>query len=144
MTSITVEVTYPVAPEVVWEELRHLERHVEWMHDAVRIDFVTDQHDGVGTKFYCDTRVGPLRTRDLMIITEWVVDVAMGVRHEGLITGEGRFQLTRVGTSTKFQWRESLYFPWWLGGVLGSTIARPVLQLVWRRNLALLGRRLSG
>jgi len=29
VTSITVEATYPVTPEVVWEELRHLERHVD-------------------------------------------------------------------------------------------------------------------
>jgi len=144
VTSITVEATYPVTPEVVWEELRHLERHVDWMHDAVRIDFLTDQHHGVGTEFHCDTRIGPFRTRDLMTITEWVDGATMGVRHEGLITGEGHFVLSGDGESTRVQWREALHFPWWLGGRFGSTVGKPVLNFVWRRNLETLGRRLSG
>jgi len=143
VTSITVEATYPVTPEVVWEELRHLERHVDWMHDAVRIDFLTDQHDGVGTEFHCDTRVGPFRTRDLMTITEWAENAVMGVTHSGVVTGEGRFTLTGVGTSTTLTWRERLHFPWWLGSPIGALVASPVLRALWMRNLHQLGGRFT-
>jgi len=114
------------------------------MHDAVRIDFVTNQRDGVGTEFHCATRIEPFRTRDLMTITEWIDGATMGVRHQGLITGEGRFVLSRVEGATRVEWREVLHFPWWLGGTIGATIAKPVLRFVWRRNLELLVRRLSG
>ena len=114
------------------------------MHDAVRIAFTTDQREGVGTTFQYDTRIGPLRTRDLMTTTEWVEGAAMEVWHEGWITGEGRFTLSRVGQSTRFQWRETLHFLWWLSGSFGSAVAAPVLGFVWRRNLDLLGRRLGG
>ena len=44
----------------------------------------------------CDTVVGPVRLTDHMAITEWVPGEAMGVRHTGLVTGEGRFTLTPV------------------------------------------------
>jgi hypothetical protein len=60
----------------------------------------------------------------------------MGVRHEGLVTGEGRFTLSAVdGDRTAFAWAESLRFPWWMGGPVGGAAGAPVLRAVWRRNL---------
>ena len=60
----------------------------------------------------------------------------MGVRHEGLVTGEGRFTLTAVGEGrTEFAWAERLRFPWWMGGPVGGAIGAPVLKAIWRRNL---------
>ena len=41
------------------------------MADAVAIRFETEQTRGVGTKFLCDTKVGPIRLTDQMEITEW-------------------------------------------------------------------------
>jgi hypothetical protein len=143
VAAISVEATFSATPEVVWEELRHIERHVHWMHDAVRIDFFTEQREGVGTQFLCDTKVGPLVTRDLMTITEWTQNAVMGVTHRGLVTGEGHFTLTRVGESTKLTWRESLHFPWWLGGPIGTRLASPVLRALWTKNLRRLGARLA-
>lgn len=143
MTSITVRATYDAPPSAVWAELRHIERHVEWMHDAVAITFTNDQREGVGTTFRCDTKVGPFRTADLMTITEWVENTSMGVRHRGLITGEGRFVLRPAGPATELTWRESIEFPWWLAGALGAAAARPVLRAIWRRNLDLLSRQFT-
>ena len=87
MATVTVSATYPVAPEVVWQELRHVERHVTWMSDAVAIEFLGDQREGVGTSFRCTTKVGPFKTEDLMTITLWVENTVMGVEHRGLVTG---------------------------------------------------------
>ena len=53
-----------------------------------------------------------------MEITEWEPERAMGVRHDGLVTGTGRFTLEPLddGRRTRFTWEEELTFPWWLGG----------------------------
>lgn len=37
---------------------------------------------------------------------------------------------------TQFCWQEVLAFPWWMGGVVGERIAKPVFERVWRANLA--------
>ena len=140
MLEITVERTYPVSPAVLWEELRHLERHVEWMHDALSISFTSDAREGVGTAFICLTKVGPFRTRDQMTITAWDELRVIGVAHRGLVTGEGRFTLQPSGAGTTMTWRESLRLPWWFAGPLGAVVAGPVLRFIWRRNLALLAR----
>ena len=115
----------------MWEDVRDLGSHVEWMADAEAIRFTSDKTSGVGTTFDCETRVGPLHTTDQMEVTEWDEGRAIGVRHVGMVTGMGRFTLEPDGAGTRFTWDEALRIPWWLGGPL----AKPVLMLVWRRNL---------
>ena len=112
------------------------------MHDAVAIRFTSRQRQGVGTTFDCDTRVGPFRLTDRMEVTEWDEGRALGIRHVGLVTGEGRFSLrpARRGR-TYFVWEERLRFPWWMGGPVGALVARPVLRRIWRRNLRNLQQR---
>lgn len=136
MPDIVVQTVLPHSPSVVWEELRHIERHVDWMSDAVRIDFRSDQREGVGTHFECRTRVGPFSTTDVMTVTRWEEGAAMGVVHHGLFTGRGEFTLSPDGEGTRLCWREALHFPWWFAGPVGAWFARPLLGLIWRRNLA--------
>jgi len=135
MSSIQVTCVVPHAPTVVWEELRHIDRHVQWMSDAVRIDFVTEQREGVGTSFDCVTKVGPFVLLDKMTVTSWVENAAMGVEHRGLVRGRGSFTLSSRGTATLVSWREELFFPWWMGGSIGAFAAAPVLSWLWHKNL---------
>ncbi|MBW4077366.1 MAG: hypothetical protein HIU84_02390 [Acidobacteria bacterium] len=135
MATIKITQNFPVAPDVLWAELRQINRHVLWMHDAVAINFRTDQREGVGTQFLCTTKVGPFVTQDKMVITEWVEGEVMGVEHRGLIRGSGTFALAPNGDETELTWREDLQFPWWLGGPLGSYAATPILRRIWRSNL---------
>lgn len=136
--------TLDAPPAQVWVELSDLASHVEWMHDAVAIRFLTDRTYGVGARFECDTKVGPLRTTDVMEVTEWSPGKALGVRHVGLVTGEGRFTLQRArGGGTRFTWTEQLTFPVWMGGPIGARVARPVLRRIWRRNLEALAARFA-
>lgn len=126
------------SPAQVWEVVRHVERHVDWMHDAVAIRFTSEQTSGAGTTFDCDTKVGPFRLTDRMEITTWEPERAMGVRHVGVVTGTGEFTLVERGSSTEFSWEEVLRFPWWMGGPLGAAVGGQVLKLIWKRNLRLL------
>jgi Polyketide cyclase / dehydrase and lipid transport len=139
---VKVSTIIAAPPEVVWEELRHIERHVDWMADAEAIRFTSVRRQGVGTTFDCDTRIGPIRLVDRMEITAWEPEHTMGVRHVGLVTGTGAFALRAAGPgATTMTWTEELRFPWWLGGPMGAWVARPVLARIWRGNLRRLRER---
>ena len=138
MTRIRVSTDYDAAPDEVWHVLEPVDTHVDWMADAEVIRFLTEQTEGVGTRFECVTRVGPIRLTDQMEITEWEPGRSMGVRHDGVVSGTGRFTLEPLdeGRRTRFSWEEDLTFPWFLGGVVGSALGGPtVIRRIWEGNL---------
>jgi carbon monoxide dehydrogenase subunit G len=141
---IRISTTIDAPPAAVWRRLADIGDHVSWMADAAAIRFTGDRRSGVGTTFECETRIGPLRTRDVMEVTEWLEGEAIGVHHRGLFTGTGRFVLERLGPDrTRVTWDEHLRFPWWLGGPAGSLVASPLLRAVWRGNLRRLAARVA-
>lgn len=147
MTRITVAIEIDAPPEQVWRVVEPIEDHVRWMRDAVAIHFEGEQTSGVGTRFVCETKVGPIRLDDHMEITEWQPGEAMGVHHAGVVTGTGRFTLTPIdlGRRTRFSWSEELHFPWWLGGRLGEAVGGSlVMKAIWRRNLGTLKTLVDG
>ncbi len=144
MGRIRVATTIDAPPARVWDDIKDIASHVEWMEDAVAIRFTSRHRSGVGTAFDCDTKVGPIRLTDRMEITEWKPRRVMGIRHVGLVTGTGRFTLRRRrGGRTSFRWEERLVFPWWMGGPIGAEVGGVVLRLVWKRNLRNLKRRFA-
>jgi hypothetical protein len=139
MAEINVRTVIDATPEQVWDVVRHVENHVDWMHDAVAIRFTSPNTSGEGTTFDCDTKVGPFRLTDKMEITTWVPARTMGVRHVGMVTGTGEFTLDSPAPGqTTFSWREDLRFPWWMGGPIGALVGGQLLKLIWKRNLRLL------
>ena len=134
--------TVAVPPDQLWGVLERVEDHVDWMADARSITFVGSQRRGVGTEFDCLTAIGPLRTTDRMMITEWEPRRAMGVEHRGLVRrarplharggAAGADPVLLGGTAARSR-----------GGWAGRSVrsaAKPVLRAVWRRNLARLQR----
>jgi uncharacterized protein YndB with AHSA1/START domain len=140
MPGIRVSVDIDAPVQAVWDVVEPVERHVDWMADAVAIRFVGTQTRGVGTEFFCDTKVGPIKLVDKMTITAWEPGRVMGVTHTGVVTGTGEFTLEPNGSGgTRFTWTERLVFPWWLGGPLGALVGgQVVMKAIWRRNLRVL------
>lgn len=132
---VSVDIAAPV--QKVWDIVEPVERHIDWMADAVAIRFQTEQTRGTGTIFFCDTKVGPIKLVDVMTITAWEPGKVMGVKHTGVVTGTGEFTLDAIDAShTRFTWTESLTFPWWLGGPIGAFVGgQIVMKAIWRRNL---------
>ncbi len=136
MTTVSVEVVIDASPAEIWSYVEQIERHTEWMVDATVIRFRGVQRRGVGTSFECDTKIGPLHLTDEMVITCWEPERAMGVRHSGIVSGEGVFRVEPINAiSTRFRWDEQLDLPWYFGGRLAGPLSAPLLGWVWRRNL---------
>lgn len=136
MAEVRVSITIDAPRHAVWAALEDIESHVTWMREAVALRFVSPNRRGTGTRFECDTKVGPIRLVDTMEITEWRPRRSMGVRHVGVVTGDGKFTLRRRRRGrTRFTWSERFRFPWWLGGPAGAAAAGVVLARIWRRNL---------
>ena len=138
MGRIRVAVEIDAPPDEVWDVVEPIERHVDWMADAVAIRFTGASTRGVGTTFECDTKVGPITLTDLMTVTEWEPGRRMGVEHTGIVTGTGVFELEPIDLDrrTRFTWTEELRFPWYLGGRVGELVGgRAVMKQIWKRNL---------
>ena len=144
MSRIRVSTVIEAPRRSVWEDVRDIASHVEWMADAVAIRFTSRQRKGVGTTFDCDTRIGPFALTDRMEVVEWRPRRVMGIRHVGLVAGAGRFRLKRAGRGrTRFTWDEQLRFPLWMGGPVAAAVASPVLRAVWKGNLRRLKARIE-
>ena len=133
--AVVVSTIIERSPAEVWADVRDIESHVSWMQDAAAIRFLSEQREGQGTRFECDTKVGPFSLTDIMEITSWEDERRMGVRHVGLVEGTGEFTLIELGPDrTEFRWEERLEFPAWMGGPLGDIVGGRVLEAIWRRN----------
>ena len=110
MPGIAVEIVINAPADFVWRDVEDITTHTDWMQDAEAIRFLSDHTTGVGTRFECDTVVGPFKLTDVMEITAWQPGAAMGVRHQGLVGGTGTFTLTASGSATIFSWVERLHF----------------------------------
>jgi hypothetical protein len=135
VATIQISTHINVSPEILWEELRHINRHVNWMNDAVSITFTSPTTEGVGTQFSCLTKVGPFKTTDIMTITQWQENKTMGVEHVGLVKGTGTFHIEPHGEGSTITWKESLSFPLFFLGSLGALAATPPLTYIWKKNL---------
>jgi hypothetical protein len=133
----------PIRQDVVWDALADLPSHASWMKDAESIEFRGGSQRGVGTVMEVKTRVGPLRTLDVLEVTGWNEGESIDVEHRGLVTGVGTLGVSPASGCTRVTWVEDLRFPWWLGGPITALFAKPVLAAIWRGNLARLEQSLT-
>ena len=137
-TEVAVDIHAPIS--AVWADVSDLTSHVNWMKDAKEIRLRSSSHEGVGTEFECLTQVGPLRTLDVLRVTEWIQGNRITMEHLGTIHGTGTIALTAFGSITHVIWSEEITFPWWLGGNCTGMLAKPVLHELWSSNLQRLKR----
>ncbi len=144
MAEVTTEIVIESPPETVWSHLSDLGSHAEWMADAESVRFLTERRSGVGTRMEVATKVGPLRTTDLMDVVAWEDGRRIVVRHRGVVAGTGSFTLEPEGAGrSRVIWHETLDLPWRLGGRIGGLVAAPLLRWVWGRNLRRLKRQIE-
>ena len=89
MGKIRVSIDLQATPQRVWQVVEPVERHVDWMADAVAIRFIGEQTRDVGTTFFCDTKVGPIKLVDRMEITDIVVGTVDARMADGKLKANG-------------------------------------------------------
>ena len=135
MTGIEVSIQIDRPLREVWDQVSRLEDHADWMMDVESITFLDNQTSGIGTTMDVLTRVGPFTTTDVIVVEEWNEPNSIAVSHRGVVSGHGAFLLEADDGMTCFTWRESLRFPWHLGGGVTAALAKPILVRIWCANL---------
>ena len=51
MARVRCEVEIDATPDEVWVHIADVTRHIDWMHDAQAIRLLTEQTEGVGTRY---------------------------------------------------------------------------------------------
>lgn len=134
MTYVSIIINAPI--ETVWENIADIKSHVQWMDDAESIIELGEKQNCVGAKYLCVTKVGPLKTNDVMEVTQYEQPTTIEIHHVGAVKGKGWFELKVISESTtEFIWREDLTFPIHMGAGLGKIVAMQLLHRIWKKNL---------
>jgi uncharacterized membrane protein len=132
-TGITIARPRPV----VWSVLTDVQRQPEWMRDALSIEMLTEGPLDVGSRMRVPTKIGMLRTTDVMEVTEFDPPQRWTVVHRGWVVGEGTFtlQVGDGGRATDVEWCERLAAPLGALGRWGMTLFRPILRRQFQADL---------
>jgi hypothetical protein len=141
---IRVEERVAVAapPQVLWEALTDWEGQSGWMV----LTTVTVEPGGhrVGERLEAFTRVAGVGFRDPMEVTRWEPPGRVDVAHLGkVVKGVGIFTVDPAPGGAWLAWVEDLDLPLGRLGRLGFTLVRPAFQLMLRRSLRRLARRVE-
>ena len=129
--------------ELVWRVLTDWERQPEWMLDAISVEVLTPQREGVGVTIRCPTNLLGITVEDVMRVTAWRDREELAVTHLGrVITGSGAFRLSDTPDGgTRIEWWEHVDPPLGsLGEWAASALVRPILRRIFGRSLARLAR----
>jgi uncharacterized protein YndB with AHSA1/START domain len=148
--SVHVEARVAIAapPEVVFAAVSDWEAQSEWVAlTTVTVDREAEGGpDGhrVGERLTAVTRLAGVGFRDPMEVTRWEPPHLAEVRHLGrVVRGTGTFTVAPAPGGAWFTWAEDLDLPLGAVGRLGFAVVRPAFELMLRRSLARLARRVE-
>jgi carbon monoxide dehydrogenase subunit G len=129
-------------PDVVWEALTDWEGQADWMV----LTTVTVEPGGhrVGERLEAFTRIAGVGFRDPMEVTLWEPPRRVDVTHRGrVVRGVGIFTVEPTPGGAWLAWVEDLDLPGGRFGAWGFRAVRPAFQVMLRRSLRRLARRVE-
>lgn len=139
---MTARVEIAAPPEVVFEAVSDWEAQSEW----VALTTVTVEPGGrrVGERLTAVTKIAGIGFSDPMEVTRWEPPHRIDVRHLGrVVRGTGTFTVTPAPGGALFTWAEDLDLRLGALGRAGFALVRPAFELMLRRSLARLARRVE-
>lgn len=141
---LEVEAVSAAPRALVWRVLTDWERQPEWMVDALAVEVVSPQREGVGVTVRCPTDLVGVTVEDVMRVIRWEEARRLDVVHLGrVIVGTGGFELhDGPGETTRIVWWEEIDPPLGALGRWGaSRVVLPYLRRVFQRSLTQLAGR---
>ncbi|MDQ3957845.1 MAG: SRPBCC family protein [Actinomycetota bacterium] len=127
------------SPAVVWELITDWEHQDDWMLEASDFVVVSQQREGVGVEAEATIRIGGIKTRDRVRVSEWDPPRRLVIEHLGWVSGRGEISVTELpGGRAHILWRESLDPPLGVLGAVGMTAFKPLMARIFRRDLRVL------
>ena len=126
---VSVEVGLPIPQEEAWSVLLDWEGQAAWMRDADRVEVVSSEREGPGTRLAVKTRVldVPLFTEVLEVVG-WEPARRLLMAHRSFIGGVGEWLLEPAGKGCRFRWTEDLSLPVPILGELALRVYRPFMR----------------
>ena len=142
MTLFEASVEVAAPPAAVWATLLDWEGTERWMVPPTTVSVLGDQRLGIGTRLYAVTTVvRAVRLVDHMVVTEWVPEREIRVRHVGwIVRGDGIFRVTPVPGGTRFGWIEDMPLPMGVIGEIIGWVFRRFVERSLRRSCGNLAR----
>ena len=152
--SVHMEARVAIAapPEVVFEAVSDWEAQSEWVAlTTVTVDrrgepraAGASRGRGVGERLTAVTKLAGVGFSDPMEVTRWEPPHRAEVRHLGrVVRGTGTFTVEPAPGGAWFTWAEDIDLPLGAAGRLGFAVVRPAFELMLRRSLARLARRIE-
>jgi uncharacterized membrane protein len=131
-----LEITINKNIEVVWDYIKDISSHTQWMQDAKSIELLFGSANTIGANYLCITKVAGIKTDDIFKIIKYEKPNLIEISHTGVVNGSGFFRLVKIDeTTTKFTWEENLRFPWYMGSIVGKKFGMLLLHKIWKKNL---------
>lgn len=131
MAELALSVDVAAPPDVVFDALTDWTHQNEWM-TGTTVRVIRGDGRSVGSRIVGRTALGPIGFDDPMEITGWERPRRVQVHHLGrVVRGDGVFEVEALpdGTS-RFHWVEWLELPLGMLGLIGFTVARPLVARV--------------
>lgn len=126
--------------EETWTILADIPLQPEWMREMKRVQVLTPDPVGVGTRGLATVRILGVAVTDPVEVVEFEPPVRFVIRHDGLFTGGGVITLEpgADGTTTIVRWDETLVPP--VLPELGAVVQAPILRSIFQADLHRLKR----
>lgn len=128
MAELALSVDVDAPPQVVFDALTDWSNQSEWMAGT---DVRVTAGDGrsTGSRIVGRTGIGPLGFDDPMEITAWDPPRRVQVHHLGrVVRGDGVFEVEALPDGrSRFHWVEWIDVPLGTLGLVGFTVARPLI-----------------
>ncbi len=135
-TTLTYKIDIDADKKTVFTYLSDWDKQSEWiLFTTVRKVSIGPNNDG--TLLLAETKVGPLKVVDTMLVSEWSPYEKIVVTHTGrIVLGKGIFEIKENSDHRcTFIWKEVTPIPFGYLGRIGLVIVKPLLKLVFNMSL---------